>query len=279
MRTGLLVFLLAGSATCGWSQDTSTDWIGQAERALARKDARAALKAARRAIEQNPQRGKAHFLHGEALSGLRQHAKAIQAYTKCLKREPNLALARDRRGDAYLKVGDLAKALEDFEAYLQVKPEAYKQHWRYGIACYYAKRYADGARQFKAGEAVFGNDVENAFWHYLCTARLDGVRKARQRLLKVGPDQRIPMMEIYAMIQGRSTPERVLQVARDPKYPANEKNRREFYAYLYIGLHHEAENRPNQALKALREADQRPIPDYMWDIAHLHLKLRQPKSP
>ncbi|HEY8503176.1 MAG TPA: hypothetical protein VIL46_01240, partial [Gemmataceae bacterium] len=175
-------------------------------------------------------------------------------------------------GGELFKLGRIEECIRAFEKFLKLRPDAYPSHWRYGIACYYAGRYEDGAKQFKAGEAVFGDDVENAFWHFLCNARAHGVEKARAALLKVGPDRRIPMMEIYAMVGGKSTPEKVLARAADPELPEAGKRERMFYAHLYIALYYEAHGDKEKTLEHMKKADELKIGHYMWDVAHVHLQ-------
>jgi len=110
--------------------------------------------------------------------------------------EPELTWAElDRRGDEHLKAGRFDEAIADFDTAIALRPELEPHHWRRGIAHYYAGRYADGAAQFELHRTVNGNDVENAAWHFLCVARMDGVEAARARLLPVEPDARVPMME------------------------------------------------------------------------------------
>ncbi|VTR98040.1 tetratricopeptide repeat protein [Tuwongella immobilis] len=252
--------------------------LTQAYEAVKSKDADGAMKAAQEALKLDPKSGPAHYLRAEAFALLRKHAESIADYTKALELEPTLIIAVDHRGDAKLKAGDVNGAISDFEKYIKARPTSYSSHWRYGIANYYAGRYAEGAKQFKAGEVVYGNDVENVFWHFLCTARLDGVEKARAGLLKVTPDERIPMMEIYALLQGRSTPEKVIAVASDPKLPEQGKQERMFYTHLYLGLYLEAIGKPEEAKAELTKADGIPISHYMWDIAHLHVQRLNAKK-
>ena len=73
-----------------------------------------------------------------------------------------------------------------------------------------AGQYAAGRKQFEGYQTVDSNDVENAVWRFLCMAHSDGVAAARDDLLKIKHDRRVPMMEIYAMFAGRTTPDQVL---------------------------------------------------------------------
>ncbi len=181
--------------------------------------------------------------------------------------------ALDRRGDAHLKAGRFDDAIADFDAAIALEPGLEAHHWRRGIAHYYAGRYADGAAQFELHRTVNGNDVENAAWHFLCVARMDGVEAARARLLPVAPDSRVPMMEVLEMFAGRSTPVRVLEVAGAAGGTAQSESAL-FYAYLYVGLYHEVLGRPEEARAAIGvAATEHTSPYYMGDVARVHAAL------
>ena len=176
----------------------------------------------------------------------------------------------DRRGDEHLKAGRFDEAIADFDAAVALEPGLEAHHWRRGIAHYYAGRYADGAAQFELHRTVNGNDVENAAWHFLCVARMDGVDAARQRLLPVAPDSRVPMMEVLEMFAGRSTPIHVLEVAKAADGSAQSESAL-FYAYLYVGLFNEVMGRPEEARAAIEiAATEHTSPYYMGDVARVH---------
>jgi len=176
----------------------------------------------------------------------------------------------DRRGDEHLKAGRFDEAIADFDAAVALEPGLEAHHWRRGIAHYYAGRYADGAAQFELHRTVNGNDVENAAWHFLCVARMDGVDAARERLLPVAPDSRVPMMEVLEMFAGRSTPIHVLEVAKAADGTAQSESAL-FYAYLYVGLYNEVLGRPEEAKAAIDiAATEHTSPYYMGDVARVH---------
>lgn len=84
---------------------------------------------------------------------------------------------------------------------------------------------ARAVEDFRAGrvEQSVPAEVENAAWHFLCVARAELPEAARQQLLPVGPDARVPMREVYQMFLGRATPAQVLAAA--DRY-ANERGHR-----------------------------------------------------
>jgi lipoprotein NlpI len=185
---------------------------------------------------------------------LGQHAKAIADFDKTIELDTKAADAYNHRGSEHFKLGHIAESIKDFDKYLELEPKAVPGHWQRGISYYYAGRYRDGQRQFEAYENVDQNDVENVVWRYLCMARADGVEKARKAMLKVGPDKRIPMMQIYELFCGRAEPAEVLRAARAGKPSAAELNQRLFYAHLYLGLYYEAAGDKKQTLEHLAKA-------------------------
>jgi lipoprotein NlpI len=111
------------------------------------------------------------------------------------------------------------------------------------------------------------DDVENAFWHFLCVARAESPDKARAALLPVGPDPRVPMRQVYLMLQGKQTPDDVLSAA-------GAERAAQFYARLYVGLYAEARGRKDLALENLKAAAADGFASaggYMHMVARVHL--------
>ena len=119
------------------------------------------------------------------------------------------------------------------------------------------------------------NDVENAVWHYLCVARKSGAEEARKSLLKIGHDRRVPLMQVYALFQGKATPENVLAAVREGAPTPDELRSRLFYAHLYLGLYADSTGDKKKALEFMKQAAEeapRPnnVPNYMGDVARVH---------
>ena len=100
--------------------------------------------------------------------------------------------------------GQIKRSIDDFDRFVELKPQQEPHHWKRGISYYYAGRYDDGRRQFEGYQTVDDNDVENAVWRYLCMARSLGVQAARDAILKIKHDRRVPMMEVYALYSGNA---------------------------------------------------------------------------
>lgn len=176
----------------------------------------------------------------------------------------------DRASDDLL-AGRIQDAVSGFDAIVRAAPEAAPQLWQRGIALYYAGRYADCRAQFELHRTVNPNDVENAAWHFLCAAKAETAARARERLLPVGRDRRVPMQEIYEMFRGTLTPERVLAAAGSDEGA-------QFFAHLYVGLYADALGKRQEALREITAAASDRYADgggYMHRIAKIHLRALQ----
>jgi lipoprotein NlpI len=177
----------------------------------------------------------------------------------------------DRAVDDFA-AGRFAQSVAGFDRIASMSPNTAPQLWQRGIALYYAGRFDDCRRQFELHRTVNPDDVENAAWHFLCVARASGPEKARDALLPVGPDPRVPMREVYQMFQGRLMPEAVLKSAgNDPSA--------QFYARLYLGLYAETLGRNDEALQHIKIAASERYAatgGYMHLVAKVHLRTLQP---
>jgi lipoprotein NlpI len=175
------------------------------------------------------------------------------------------------RAIADFQGGRIDKSLEGFDKLAKQVPAIAPQLWQRGIALYYAGRYKDCRSQFESHRTVNPNDVENAAWHFLCVARAESPEKARSALLPVGPDSRVPMLEIYEMFRGTRRPEEVLTAA-------GKRPEAQFYARLYLGLYFEALGDESLAREHITAAASNRFASaggYMHGVAKVHLKLLQ----
>ena len=118
----------------------------------------------------------------------------------------------DRAWSAFEK-GDVRESVRLFDQLVQVAPGSEPDLWQRGIAQYEAGQFKACKAQFELHRQVNPNDVENAAFHFLCTAGAEGPEAARKQLLPVGPDARVPMREVYLLFAGRAKPEAVIQAA------------------------------------------------------------------
>lgn len=173
------------------------------------------------------------------------------------------------RGVERLSAGNVDQALADFDRVVELSPASEPYLWQRGIAQYFAGKYVEGRKQFESHRAVNPNDVENATWHFLCVAAVDGVEAARRGMLPAPNDFRVPQEEIYALFKGTGTIEDVNRAVEE--LPENSSSRRvaRFYADLYIGLLAHAEGRAEDAKRYLTSAGSTSDRGVMADVARL----------
>lgn len=175
----------------------------------------------------------------------------------------------------------MAKAVEDFRAgrveqsaagfdrLAKLIPDQAPELWQRGIAQFYAGRYRECRDMFVSHRAVNPADVENAAWHFLCVARAESPEAARQQMLPVGADARVPMREVYQMFQGRATPAQVLAVAGSDASA-------QFFGRLYVGLYLEAIGDRVKGREFIAIAAQprfANVGGYMHDVARVHMMV------
>lgn len=183
----------------------------------------------------------------------------------------------DRGMENFVK-GNIAQSVKDFDAAAKLNPEAEPHLWQRGISYYYLGRFEDGRKQFEVHRTVNPNDVENAAWWYLCMARLGRRDEAREKLLPVGDDERVPMAEIYALYAGRGSEKQVLAAIERDDPTGRDLKIREFYGHLYLGLYAEAEKNPVKMREHIRKAVGTDLGGYMWEVARIHLERLSAKK-
>ena len=202
--------------------------------------------------------------------------KAIADLDQCIKMRSEMSALYQSRGELHFKMGNITASLADFDHFLKQNPQQDPYHWQRGISYYYAGRYAEGAAQFDRHKRVNPQDVENAVWHYLCKAQVDGVAAAREALIEIARDNRPWAMKVYELFQGKATPQQVLQSAEETSGTKAVRDDSLFYAHLYVGLYYESLKQEELALQHITTAVQKyPSGHYMGDVARVHLQLRK----
>lgn len=178
--------------------------------------------------------------------------------------------AYQRRGIEHFAESRFDLAIEDFDAAIALNPRLEARHWQRGIAYYYAGEFQKGVDQFELHQTVNTQDVENAAWHFICKARIDGIEAARKALIPIGFDSRVPMGEIWKLFAGTGTVEDVLDAASiDSRY----KRQQLCYAHLYLGLYFEALYDKKLAKQHIQlAATTYAMDNYMGMVAQVHLK-------
>ena len=150
--------------------------------------------------------------------------------------------------ESQFAAGRIDESIATFDRLARLVPSIGPALWQRGVALYVAGRFNDCAAQFAAFHAEDPRDLENAAWHFLCVARAQSVERARASLPAAGPDQRVLRQQIYEMIEGRRTPESLLQLA------ATSVDIVQFYAHLYVGLYLDASGDRAGAIEHLSAA-------------------------
>lgn len=189
-----------------------------------------------------------------------------------IAKEPNNADLYVLRGSLYFRTGQIKESLKDFDSAVEKSPDLLPYLWQRGISQYYAEEYKKGAEQFQVHRTVNPNDVENAFWHFLCVAKTDGVEKASQHVLLAGQDSREPLMQVQLLIQGKMSEKAVEEVT--------EKGTRstKFYGYLYLGLYADAIGESSKSQDYLEKCLNVEYSGYMYDVAKVHLQQLKAKQ-
>ncbi len=272
-----LVLLIAAT---GRAEETANALITRARDEFSRGRHEAAIELVTRAIKTEPKNARGYFVRARIYEQTKQATNALSDYDQVLKLDPSFADAWQARGVLRFKLAKIGDSISDFDQYLKLNPAQVPYHWQRGISYYYAERFEDGRKQFESHQTVNPNDVENAVWHFLCLARAQGVAKARDSLIPIREDGRVPMMQIHALFAGKAKPADVLQAARAGAPEDAELRQRLFYAHLYLGLYEEALGNVSEAREHIaKAASEYAGADYMSEVARVHQKLRASTGP
>lgn len=187
-----------------------------------------------------------------------------------------LAAAHQRRGEDHFRNGRIEPSIDDFDQLIAFFPSEEPGHWQRGISHFYAGRFADGKRQFEIHRTVNAQDVENAVWHLLCAANVEGASlvDARTDYIPIRFDGRVPMMEIHRLFGGSGTIDEVVRAAAE-----NGSDGAKFYADLYLGLYHELIGDEEKGMTFIARAAANPsAKHYMGDVARTHLLVRNQEA-
>ncbi len=191
--------------------------------------------------------------------------------------EPKDVEGYSRRGDRRFFAADFAGALADYDRMVELEPGMSTQHWRRGIAAFYAGKYEVAAKQFEAYHSYDDVDRENGIWRYFSQYKAYGAAKAREGLLKYKKDDREPFPAVYRLFEGKATPEAILAEIAAAPIEDGAREQRLFYAELYIGLNlavegKAAEARPHfEKAAANRWAPKAGYgPAWMWQVAKVN---------
>ena len=213
----------------------------------------------------------------------------IAQFTKRLEADPKKVGFYSRRGDAYFFRGRFKESVADYQKMVELDPKLETSHWRRGIAWFYAGDFKQAAHQFEIYDTFDNIDRENGIWRFFSQAKAYDVKRARQGLLKYKKDDREPFPAVYKLFAGEIKPGKILEQIESAKIDENEREKRLFYASLYIGLNEDVTSkRPSKlAVEHLRQAVANKWgpkagygPNYMWHVGRVHYELlTTPKQP
>jgi lipoprotein NlpI len=185
-----------------------------------------------------------------------------------------------QRGDVWFFLGEFTKSVADYEAMVEIDPQQGDSHWRRGIARFYGGKAKEAAQQFEAYHSFDDIDRENGIWRYFSQYRAYGPAKAKEGLLKYRKTDREPFPDVYRLFSDDTTPQEILAAIDKADISRDEREKRLFYAQLYIGLNHAVEGRDSEAITHLRESTANSWgpeagygPRYMWHVGRVNLNL------
>jgi len=142
---------------------------------------------------------------------------------------------------------------------------------------FYADRFEDAAAQFERYHNFDNVDRENGIWRFLSQDKAHGIEKAREGLLKYEKDDREPFPDVYKLFAGTISADEILKRIASAKVSDTEREKRLFYAELYIGLELSVRDDNKAALPHLERAVETKWPrtagygpHYMWQVGRLH---------
>lgn len=220
-------------------------------------------------------------LSAEQVAGLKiSLEKSLADAQQAIEANPKEINAYSRRGDANFFLGNFDNAISDYDRMVELDDSLAKSHWRRGIALFYAGRYKDAAAQFESYHSFDQVDRENGIWRYLSQHKAHGRDKAREGLLKYAKDDREPFPSVYRLFSGAMTPEEIEEQIAAAKISKDEREKRLFYANLYIGLNYAVEGQGDAARRYLDLATRNTWgpaagygPNYMWHVGRVHEQL------
>jgi lipoprotein NlpI len=232
------------------------------------------------AVRLDPKRPEAWFYRANILIVQEKRKEAITVLDQLIELAPKVPGPYFMRAQEHFRLGQIEQACADFDKYITLNPKLAAKQWQRGIALYEAGRFDDARKQFELHQTDNPKDVENAAWHFLCVARVDGFEKARENLIPITGDTRVPMAQIFRLFAGQGTEDDVFKATLVGKPNPEQLNAALFYAHLYLGLFYEAKGDEKKAFENIKIAATKHAPKhYMGDVARVHFQrlLRKPK--
>ncbi len=260
------------------------EFMKQAQEAVRMGKREDALKLATRAVSADPTNYVGYAFRARLHDHLKNHAAAVVDYSMAYGVAPMHLEFLQSRAMSQFRAGRLPDAIHDWETYLKLEPDVSRDPYLFtlGIAYAIAGKHDAGRKRFAWYNTVVGDDVEAAAWHFLCAAKgaagsAGALVRAREGLLPVAKDKRLPMAQIYELLKGTLGPANVLAAARAGEIAPAVLQQRLFYAHLYLGVYYDAAGQPAMARLNLRRAAEGtgelgadPTLGFMGDVARVY---------
>jgi len=274
-RLGLALAMILGPANSSFSQAVKVeDLLKSLQIQVGRTNYGKALELADQIISLKPRSAQGYLARGQVHDLKNDFDLAIADFTQALALDPKARQIYQQRGSVHFKAGHIKESIADFDKVIELQPAQAPYHWQRGIALYEAGRFDEGQKQFELHQKVNTNDVENSAWHFLCVARSKGFDQAREALLKIEHDRRVPMMQVFALYQGKGSIDDIFNAVKKDSPTGQELNHRLFYANFYAGMFFEARDGDKMALDYINRAVEKSAGmDYMSDVARIHADL------
>ncbi len=222
----------------------------------------------------------------QSLSVMKEMTSQVTLLSGKIKTDADAMALFSARGDAHFFLGNFPEAVADYTRMVELNSEIDKSHWRRGIAYFYNKEFDKAAAQFERYHAFDNVDRENGIWRYFSMYKAQGAEQARQELLKYEKDDREPFPDVYQLFANQITPQELIQKIELPQKTEEEREKRRFYGYLYLGLNEAITGQPEDAMKYLRNAVENKWgeqagygPNYMWHVGRLQLEALRASQP
>jgi lipoprotein NlpI len=254
--------------------------MDQAQIKQLRGETNAALDLATKAVEMDPTNAQCFYVRGRLYAARHDSFQALGDFNRALELEPRGGEIYQLRGFEKFKIGQYQSAIADFDRFLKFAPKEEPYHWHRGIAFYFAGRFEEGRKQFEMRQQLGTNTIENAFWHFLCSARLEGVEKARASMMPFQDDSpTLAMRKIYDLFAGKAKPEDVLASAQANYASSQQLHRQLFFANFYLGFYCELLGDNDSALAYATKASANDLKpnNFMGDVAVAHAEALKKK--
>ena len=215
----------------------------QAIEALEAKNTDAMVRLMDRAVATDVTNHFAYIKRAQLFDLIGNNDRAARDYTTALGfigHDAHYADVFQMRGCANFKLGNLQGAVSDWVNFIRLKPDKEADHWQICVAYALLGSYENARKQFEWHWTVNAEDMEVAFWHYLCVARMDGLESARENLIEVAGEERVPMPELYLLFKGEGSEADVWLAVEEGDPKKDERTQREFFANYYLGLYKQA---------------------------------------